>query len=443
MLPSSKQSLMDGGSTSKAASWILIACFLGGVFGIQLFSRVVHHFMPSHAVDCDHTHDEDAQGDHHSHGADGHGHDDDIHDHQAMDDAIKHKQDGRLASENTPLLSRSAIMDGSQVPEVAERRKSMPVGLASFQRPSFQSRMTSTVAHIVSTSKGSCDVNGPCHGYSDPCGQECFKKVAARGGGKHSISTARRPAMRTTASAAMPSLEPISSDGELEVRRPHDGTNYLSLTDGSNHKRHQPNGTVHTQNGTADENASEHSDDSSNDLEAGQSSSGHHHHVPQNAFLSISLQTSIAIALHKLPEGFITYATNHANPSLGVTVFLAIAVHNISEGFALALPIYLASGSRVKALFLSLLLGGLSQPIGAGVAAAWLKIAEKDRGAGAEKGLSDGVYGGMFAVTAGIMASVAISLIQESFELSHNRNLCLACIFIGMGILGMSSALTA
>ncbi|KAL8973067.1 MAG: hypothetical protein Q9183_000190 [Haloplaca sp. 2 TL-2023] len=164
----------------------------------------------------------------------------------------------------------------------------------------------------------------------------------------------------------------------------------------------------------------------------------HHHHVHSNAFLSIGLQTSIAIALHKLPEGFITYATNHANPKLGFAVFMALFIHNITEGFAMALPLYLAISSRWKAMFWSSLLGGVSQPFGAAVAALWFKVAGSSHRAPGET-----VYGCMFGITAGIMASVALQLFSESLALNHNRTLCLAFAFIGMGILGVSFALTA
>ena len=69
MLPSSKNSLIDGGFSPKQASWILIICFLGGVFGIQFLSRIMHHFMPSHVVDCEHTHEDKAEMGHdHEHG---------------------------------------------------------------------------------------------------------------------------------------------------------------------------------------------------------------------------------------------------------------------------------------------------------------------------------------------------------------------------------------
>lgn len=166
----------------------------------------------------------------------------------------------------------------------------------------------------------------------------------------------------------------------------------------------------------------------------------HHHHVPTNAFLSIGLQTSLAIALHKAPEGFITYATNHANPRLGFAVFMALFIHNISEGFAMALPLYLALQSRTKAIIWSSLLGGLSQPIGAAIAEIWFRIAKESSGFGKP---TENVYGCMFAITAGVMASVALQLFSESLGLTHNKTMCIGFAFVGMGILGISSALTA
>jgi ZIP family zinc transporter len=174
-------------------------------------------------------------------------------------------------------------------------------------------------------------------------------------------------------------------------------------------------------------------EDKNSDLEA-----QHHHHVPTNAFLSIGLQTSVAIALHKFPEGFVTYATNHASPSLGFSVFMALFVHNIAEGFALALPLYLALGSRVSAMAWSSVLGGLSQPLGAAVAVLWLHVADRTH-------LSPGAvaYACLFAATAGIMVSVALQLFVESLSLDHNRNLCIFFAFLGMALLGFSSALVS
>ncbi|KAL2881410.1 Zinc transporter [Colletotrichum sp. CLE4] len=174
----------------------------------------------------------------------------------------------------------------------------------------------------------------------------------------------------------------------------------------------------------------EHSDE---DVEA-----QHHHHVPTNAFLSLGLQTSIAIALHKFPEGFITYATNHANPALGFNVFMALFVHNITEGFAMALPLYMALGSRMKAMFWAAILGGLSQPLGAGIAVLWFKLAKHTH-------LTPNAvsYACMFAITAGIMVSVGLQLFVEALSLNHNRNLCIFFGFMGMALLGITGAIAS
>lgn len=169
----------------------------------------------------------------------------------------------------------------------------------------------------------------------------------------------------------------------------------------------------------------------SEDLEA-----QHHHHVPTNAFLSIGLQTVIAIALHKFPEGFITYATNHASPSLGFNVFMALFVHNIAEGFSMALPLYMAIGSLWKAMLWSSALGGFSQPLGAAVAVLWFKIAKRS-----DILIDDVGYACLFAATAGIMTSVALQLFVESLSLNHNRNLSIVFAFLGMCLLGFSNAL--
>lgn len=89
-------------------------------------------------------------------------------------------------------------------------------------------------------------------------------------------------------------------------------------------------------------------------------------------------------------------------------------------------------------MFWSSLLGGISQPLGAGVAALWFRLAGKD-----EMAPDDALYGCMFAITAGVMTSVALSLFTEGIGLTHNHSLCIAFAFLGMGIMGISSALTA
>jgi zinc transporter, ZIP family len=388
MLPSARHSLERGGLSETAASWFLIVLFLGGAVGIQVISRIMHHLLPSHVVDCDHTHeDEETSAEMESCP------EEDI---EAHPRKISHPNlDQTQQNDDTA----SSIDLHSNGPRADDNSKKIP------SRPRPKHSQASWNAWLAS-SKSTCD-SLDCYGYSQPCGN-CFKNLQAR----------------TTYAGQ---LRPNMARSLTEVPNHHTEQTPLLAPipeyESSSATSSPPNGTSHD---TIQKKAHEHHHHD------------HHHHVPTNAFLSIGLQTSIAIALHKLPEGFITYATNHANPRLGVAVFLSLFIHNLVEGLVLAVPLYLAFQSRPKAMFLSAILGGASQPLGAGIAALWFHLAGSTAMAPGEA-----VYGGMFALVAGIMTSVALQLMGESLELSHDRGLCITFAFIGMGILGVSSALTA
>ncbi|KAL8895997.1 MAG: hypothetical protein Q9192_003324 [Flavoplaca navasiana] len=427
MLPSAKNYLVRGGLSPQAAAYSVIGCFLGGVVGIQAVSRLMHHYIPSHVVDCQHSHDENSLAHQHADAAD-----------------VQHasESNGRT-NEQSPLLSKSTM----DLQPRSLRRSMSATGngksaIASRSaRPSFQTRMSK----LASGAKVRCDSHGQCYGYTDPCAQECFKAK--------SRNTNRLTNHRPKTASSKPTLlrsatTPDSHPAELlkdclyeDNTCTSDASSPTRVSDHSKSRHYAP--YHHSNHETSKQPPDLESNQKRTESRAPALSSNnpekqHHHHVHTNAFLSIGLQTSIAIALHKLPEGFITFATNHANPKLGFAVFMALFIHNITEGFAMALPLYLAIGSRWKSMFWSSVLGGASQPFGAGVAALWFKVAgTSDRAPG------ETVYGCMFAITAGIMASVALQLFSESLTLNHDRNLCFVFAFIGIGILGISFALTA
>ncbi|KAF2235803.1 hypothetical protein EV356DRAFT_499467 [Viridothelium virens] len=469
MLPSARESLEKGGLSPKPASWTLIACFLGGAAGIQIVSYLFHRALPSHIVDCDHSHDDDnlEQGTKYKH--DGNNHPREGHHHQ-------HDRDEMQTSSNTNYASfqASGTQDPASKSLLAERHDDTVL----HRRPSLQMRLSRGVSKVFSAGKDRCDDDGPCRGFSEPCGQECFNNVFRKGGLRSNSSTLRHPGIgRSTThppglQTTIPTveeyqplirsqesiLEPMSSAPVAEQRINEPNPLPASpLVNGSpkshsnGHPRISPNEnspllrrTSHHSHLSERSEASSHHHAHSIFQPSHPSASQHHHHVPTNPYLTLSLQTTLAIALHKLPEGFITYAANHASPRLGFTVFFSLFVHNISEGFAMALPLYLALHSRWKAICWSSVLGGASQPLGAGVAALWFGIAGR---IGNNDGKSDrdgqGVQGGLIAVTAGIMASVALQLFAQALDKSHNRSLCMVFAFVGMGILSISHAITA
>lgn len=437
MLPSAKGYLIKGGLSPKQASFILIGCFLIGAVGISVISRVLHHYIPHSVVDCDHDHgDEEEDGKELVDGENGNRHLD-------LTQSIEEQRREQSGFESGPEVEGQHSHPGYGTMNHAHSHNHNN-STTLTRRPSLHTQISTKVSQLVSGSKEFCDNDGQCFGYSDPCGQECFKIV------QHA---------RDTGSRTYPSRKPLSrptGGTNRSVTMPHDRHGLLEDVDEVTPLTPTQSGPPTMSNSVAslqpDMNGNTHSHTLPNRPSISSLSSSpqpqHHHHVPTNIFLSIGLQTSIAIALHKLPEGFITYATNHANPHLGFTIFLALFVHNITEGFAMALPLYLAVNSRLKAMVWSTVLGGVSQPLGAGIAALWFRVAGKGAGdggggVGGDGGPGETVYGAMFAITAGIMAMVALQLFGESLELTHSRPLCFAFAFVGMGILGLSSALTA
>ena len=73
---------------------------------------------------------------------------------------------------------------------------------------------------------------------------------------------------------------------------------------------------------------------------------------------------AIGIAIHNFPEGFVTMTGTFKSLELGLLLAVAISLHNIPEGLSVALPIYCASGDKMKAFKLSFL-SGIAEPLGA------------------------------------------------------------------------------
>lgn len=91
----------------------------------------------------------------------------------------------------------------------------------------------------------------------------------------------------------------------------------------------------------------------------------------ENKMLAAGTMIAIGIAIHNLPEGIAVGAGFLHAPAFGIMIAIAIAMHNIPEGMATALPIYIGSKSRSKALKYSFL-SGMVEPIGAMAAAVLL-----------------------------------------------------------------------
>ena len=137
----------------------------------------------------------------------------------------------------------------------------------------------------------------------------------------------------------------------------------------------------------------------------------HDHTEEQGKLVRTGMLVALGIAIHNFPEGLATFAGSMLDGRLGVSIAVAIAIHNIPEGLAVAAPIYAATGDRKKA-FLWSLLSGLSEPVGAAVAALVLLPF-----------LNEMILGIFLALVAGFMVAIAIDELvpaAKSFENEHS-----------------------
>lgn len=141
--------------------------------------------------------------------------------------------------------------------------------------------------------------------------------------------------------------------------------------------------------------------------------------------------TAIALAVHNLPEGLVTFLTTIQDVNMGIGIAIAIAIHNIPEGLAVALPIYHATKSKKKALLVTLA-AGLSEPIGAGIAYfLFFENADPD------------VFDVVNVFVASIMVYVAFfELLPQAYNTGHETHSKWGLI-AGFGIMGISIALLA
>ncbi len=119
----------------------------------------------------------------------------------------------------------------------------------------------------------------------------------------------------------------------------------------------------------------------------------------------------IAIIIHNVPEGIITFITANNNIRLGISLTIAIALHNIPEGISISVPIYYATGSKIKAIFYTLI-SALSEPLGAILTYLFLI-----------NFINNFILGILFSLIAGIMLYIAIfNLIPTAKKYQYARS---------------------
>ncbi len=141
--------------------------------------------------------------------------------------------------------------------------------------------------------------------------------------------------------------------------------------------------------------------------------------------------TALAIAIHNFPEGLATFGAALSDPGIGIAIAVAIAIHNIPEGISVSVPIFYATGDRMKAFKLSFL-SGIAEPVGA--VFGYLILFSF---------LNDAILAGLLAFVAGIMVYISI---DELLPLAHRygkEHVVIVGIVLGMLVMAASLILLA
>jgi len=142
--------------------------------------------------------------------------------------------------------------------------------------------------------------------------------------------------------------------------------------------------------------------------------------------LRMGVFTALAIAIHNFPEGLATFAGALKDPGLGIPIAVAIAIHNIPEGISVSIPIYFATGSRLKAFWLSFL-SGVSEPLGAVLGYTLLRPL-----------FNDNMFGILFAGVAGIMVYVSLDELLPAAREYGRGHLAILGLIAGMAVMALS-----
>lgn len=152
----------------------------------------------------------------------------------------------------------------------------------------------------------------------------------------------------------------------------------------------------------------------------------HDHGQSENGMMRMGLLVAFGIGIHNFPEGMATFAGALKDLRLGGAIAVAIAIHNIPEGLAVSAPIYAATGSR-RIAFLWSFLSGVSEPIGAAVAAVVLLPF-----------LTDAVLGWVLAAVAGIMIALAMDELAPAAKSFGSEHAPILGVMAGMFIMALS-----
>ena len=152
----------------------------------------------------------------------------------------------------------------------------------------------------------------------------------------------------------------------------------------------------------------------------------HVEHKNKHKMMRVGYLTVLVLIIHNFPEGAVTFLAGLKEITIAKQIAIAVALHNIPEGISVSVPIYYATGSRKKAVWLSFL-SGLAEPLGAIVAYLILYPF-----------LSDTLFGIIFGVIAGIMVYISLDELLPAAKEYGKYHEAIFGLIAGMAVMAFS-----
>lgn len=144
------------------------------------------------------------------------------------------------------------------------------------------------------------------------------------------------------------------------------------------------------------------------------------HLLSGNSLYRVGVLSMIALMIHNFPEGIATFMASYNDISTGISLGIAIMLHNIPEGISIAVPVYYATGSKKRGLFLTLV-SGLAEPLGAFVSYILLK-----------NYINDVTISLVLILVASIMMSLAIDEMIPEVNKYNNKVISIIGMILGL-----------
>lgn len=150
--------------------------------------------------------------------------------------------------------------------------------------------------------------------------------------------------------------------------------------------------------------------------------------VQNKKMYKVGVFNMLAIIIHNLPEGIITFLSAYTNIHLGITLTIAIIAHNIPEGIIISAPVYEATKSKKRAVG-DTLISSMAEPLGGLLAYLFLKPI-----------MANTIMGFILAFTSGIMLYIGVFKLSP-FSIKYKFKTLLFFI-LGILIININNILT-